>query len=135
MDRELRNEILDEIKAAVEQTQGAADVLVQAKNWDGPLAWLKNTKLIGGLIEKVVVCVETIFQKGGVMTKEERIEYAVAILDKLIPAPGLLELVDGIIIRMLVNFAVDKLNAVFGHAWSDENKAEVLNAGAPEPVV
>lgn len=125
-----KQKILDELKKTEYQAIGEQIKKVKKEfdwnpfNKDGDeyvTAWDEfkhNIKLINNLITKVIVTVEKIAVTVlGVSSGGAKLEAAVQYLDDVVKLPFFAEFVDAPFFRLIISFAVDKINEKYGNDW------------------
>jgi len=83
--------------------------------------FLEHFNFIWSIAKKIVLVIEEEYNEGYLLNKDECINVAVQVIDKLIDFKGWmspLELIDGLIWKIILSSAVQSLNDVYGHDWS-----------------
>lgn len=94
----------------------------EVSEWNSIPKLMANASKLYDFAQRVVLAVEMVVADIGGdlegLKSDDKRQAAADFIDALIPLPGVLEAFDGMLIKMMIDFLVDKINARFGKSWN-----------------
>ena len=82
-----------------------------------PQVYFDKIREVLQIIEEVVDLVEKFAKEADALSNRDKLDAAVEFLDDLVKFNFLIEMIDGVVIRMLISSVVQQKNKWFGQNW------------------
>ena len=103
------------------------------KEWNSIPKLITNFKTLYEFVTRCVLYMEVVAKELVALEADikgqDKQDALISALDSLIQLPSYLEFADNLILKVLINCAVDKLNGTLGHDWKTEHVLTVIRKG------
>lgn len=103
------------------------------KEWNSIPKLITNFKTLYEFVTRCVLYMEVVAKELVALEADikgqDKQDALIAALDSLIQLPAYLEFADNLILKALINCAVDKLNGILGHDWKTAHVLTVVRKG------